>query len=658
MKSITTNANNSLIKEKYSKKRLNNISNRIRSLEKDINKIKNKENYNNRKSTDKNKSIAFDKNSNTMINDETENKPQNKKITNHNSFVKNYLFSDNKPKMKFNTNNSSSNKEKKYKKDYSKSKIFKKINNYNNLIHEKKNILLNMKSHFHKRANTKDAFKNFTRLSLTKNVEPTKNIYKNNFNNGEKNFNNIKVHSGIQSNKKTRHVISMDKINTNYESNDLIKEFKDSICNNKKNDMGNLEYEFELRHLKKKRNLLKTTNEEMISKLEGIKNKNLIMKNNIVQEQKHNENLMNNIILLSKNYSINNNPNGLESIESITNRSNSEDISFKNIILNIMDIKFEYENNILYNCFFEGVNELLNKSIMNNNNNYNYNYNDDILKEINNFTNLQKSLNKSNDKYKFLIEENTKYLTYFTSLLNDLNIQNLDELGIFIQNIFVKNIKENERIKKIKNALINESSPDKKQIRKEKENIKRKISNQYINNINQTFFNFNNENKDISNYSKLKESYMSKNKKIKNKTINNYYPRDSLNRTEKNNITNIKYTLDESNLKNDFQSLLYENDKRNNYIPLNHSIKRINKNDLSEINDIRNNKLTKNNCYNGNRNFYGRYCKNNYLKNEDDIMFVNKNEESKNDNNYNRLSFGLTKNNSAYNILFNKYKNK
>ena len=183
-------------------------------------------------------------------------------------------------------------------------------------------------------------------------------------------------------------------------------------------------------------------------------------------------------------------------------------------------------------------------------------------------------------------------------------------------------------------------------------------NNQYINNINQTFFNFNNENKDISNYSKLKESYMSKNKKIKNKTINNYYPRDSLNRTEKNNITNIKYTLDESNLKNDFQSLLYENDKRNNYIPLNHSIKRINKNDLSEINDIRNNKLTKNNCYNGNRNFYGRYCKNNYLKNEDDIMFVNKNEESKNDNNYNRLSFGLTKNNSAYNILFNKYKNK
>ena len=30
-------------KNKYSKKRINNISNRIRSLEKDINKIKNKE---------------------------------------------------------------------------------------------------------------------------------------------------------------------------------------------------------------------------------------------------------------------------------------------------------------------------------------------------------------------------------------------------------------------------------------------------------------------------------------------------------------------------------------------------------------------------------------------------------------------------------------
>ena len=98
-----------------------------------------------------------------------------------------------------------------------------------------------------------------------------------------------------------------------------------------------------------------------------------------------------------------------------------------------------------------------------------------------------------------------------------------------------------------------ESSPDKKQIRKEKENIKGKISNQYINNINQTFFNFNKENNDISNYSKLKKSYTNKNKKIKNKTINNYFPRDSLNRIENNNnISNIKYTLDESNLKNDF----------------------------------------------------------------------------------------------------------
>jgi polyhydroxyalkanoate synthesis regulator phasin len=43
MKSITSSNSISNIKEKYSKKRLSNITNRIRSLEKDISKLKNKE---------------------------------------------------------------------------------------------------------------------------------------------------------------------------------------------------------------------------------------------------------------------------------------------------------------------------------------------------------------------------------------------------------------------------------------------------------------------------------------------------------------------------------------------------------------------------------------------------------------------------------------
>jgi hypothetical protein len=42
------------------------------------------------------------------------------------------------------------------------------------------------------------------------------------------------------------------------------------------------------------------------------------------------------------------------------------------------------------------------------------------------------------------------------------------------------------------------------------------------------------------------------------------------------------------------------------------------------------------------------------MKNEDDYIYLNKNEESKNENNFD--TFGLPKNNSAYNIFFNKHK--
>ena len=695
MKSMTTNNSINNIKEKYSKKRLNNISNRIRSLEKDINKLKNKETINNRKSIDNNLSIVFDKNNNTMISDESKSKPKNKYNISQKSFVKNYLFyNDNKQGIKFNTNNNSySNKN--HKKDYSKNQIYKKINNYNNLIHEKKNILLNMKSQFQKRTHTKDSFKELAKMSLCKNFEQNKNLYKNNYINGDNNnLYNIKIQSGFQSSDKIHrhhhHVISMDKLNTNYDNSENMKKYKDDTYINKNdkdndnnnnnmniNDMGKLEFEFELRHLKKKRNLLKKTNSEIITKLEEIKNKNIKMKNKILQEQKHNENIINNIILLNKNYSMNNNPNGLESFESISNRSNSEEIPFKNIILNVMDIKFEYENNILFNNFIEGINELLNISFLNNSN-----FNESILNKVNELIKIKNNLNQSNDKYKYLIEENNKYLLYFNNLIKVLNIQNFDELENFIQNTFVKNIKENERMKKIKNALITESTPDKNKIKKEKENIKRKISNQYINNLSQTILNNNNTNNN-NNYYKLQKIYIDKsinsnsnnsnNKKVKQKInnyiyskrkdLNNNYQPGILNRTEKVDNLNInRYTLDDQNLQNDLQPLLYEKEKRNKYIPSNYGLNRnykmnISENNKNNENNENNNTLKKNNCYNGNINYFNRYSQNNF-NNEDDIVFLNKNEETKINNNFDKLSLGIIKNNSAFNIIFNKQKNK
>ena len=679
MKSMTCNNSISNIKEKYSKKRLTNISNRIRSLEKDINNLKNKETLYDKKSIDNNISLIFDKNSNTMITNEPKLKPKSKYNISHKSFVKNYLFyNDNKSNIKYNTNNNSFSK-KKHKnkiKEYSKSQIYKKINNYNNLIHEKKHSLLNLKSHFHKRSNTKDSYKDFSKISSSKNFEPNKKLYKIDYIKEQNNLYDIRIQPNFHEKNKTHHFMSVDKINTNIinnENNVIVNDLKDDIhINDNINDMGKLEYEFEIRHLKKKRNLLKQTNKEIIEKLNEIKNKNNYLESNIVEEQKNNQNLMNNLVLLNKKFIIHNNQNGLESIESSSNGSTTNEFSLKNIILNIMDIKFDYENNILLNNFIEGINELLNMPFLNNNN-----YNDNILKKLKELINCENDLEISNNKYKKLFKENNKYLIYFKNLLSNLNLYSYEELYKFVQDMFVKNIKENERMKQIKKALINDRNPDNQKVLKEKENLKRKIGNKYSHSVNQTIFN-NNEN----NYYKLKKSYIDiiNNPRIEQKKIDNYiyskkkdinyninFPQNILNKTEKNinynsstksssniNLLNInRHSIDDSNLKNNYHLFLCENDKK--YITGKNSNKKYKIYLENNKNNENINTFMKPNYYNGINKYYNGYInQTNFIKNEDDIKYLNDEEEEKMGTNFNKKPLGQTKNHSAFNIIFNK----
>ena len=679
MKSMTCNNSISNIKEKYSKKRLTNISNRIRSLEKDINNLKNKETLYDKKSIDNNISLIFDKNSNTMITNEPKLKPKSKYNISHKSFVKNYLFyNDNKSNIKYNTNNNSFSK-KKHKnkiKEYSKSQIYKKINNYNNLIHEKKHSLLNLKSHFHKRSNTKDSYKDFSKISSSKNFEPNKKLYKIDYIKEQNNLYDIRIQPNFHEKNKTHHFMSVDKINTNIinnENNVIVNDLKDDIhINDNISDMGKLEYEFEIRHLKKKRNLLKQTNKEIIEKLNEIKNKNNYLESNIVEEQKNNQNLMNNLVLLNKKFIIHNNQNGLESIESSSNGSTTNEFSLKNIILNIMDIKFDYENNILLNNFIEGINELLNMPFLNNNN-----YNDNILKKLKDLINCENDLEISNNKYKKLFKENSKYLIYFKNLLSNLNLYSYEELYKFVQDMFVKNIKENERMKQIKKALINDTNPDNQKVLKEKENLKRKIGNKYSHSVNQTIFN-NNEN----NYYKLKKSYIDiiNNPRIEQKKIDNYiyskkkdinyninFPQNILNKTEKNinynsstksssniNLLNInRHSIDDSNLKNNYHLFLCENDKK--YITGKNSNKKYKIYLENNKNNENINTFMKPNYYNGINKYYNGYInQTNFIKNEDDIKYLNDEEEEKMGTNFNKKPLGQTKNHSAFNIIFNK----
>ena len=643
MKNMTTNNSISNIKEKYSKKRLNNISNRIKSLEKDINDLKNKESIYDKKSIDINTSLIFDKNkNNTMISNDSKINPRTKYNISQKSFVKNYLFyNDNSsPNAKYNTNNNSLSK-KKYKnkslKEYSKSQIYKKINNYNNIIHEKKSSLLNLKSHLHKTSNPKD--KDLSKISSSKNLEPNKKLYKIDYIKKKNNLYDISIQSKY---------IEPKKHYTNNEISDIINGLKDDMNNNDDiKDMGKLEYEFEIRHLKKKRNLLRQTNKEIIEKLNEIKIKNNYIKNYIVKEQKINQNIINNIINLNKKYIIHNNPNGLDSIESTSNGSNNDAFSLKNIILNIMDIKFDYENNILFNNFIEGINELLNIPLLNNNN-----FNDNLLKKLKELINCKNNYEISNNKYKKLFQDNHKYLLYFKSLLNHLNIFSYEELYKFVQDMFVKNIKENERMKQIKKALINDTNPDNQKVIKEKENLRRKINNKYSSSDNHTIFD-NNEN----NYFKLRKSYIDilNNPRIEQKKIDNYIyskrkdtnyninlPQNQLNRTDK--ITNLTIKKNNSNIN------LLNIDKR--YISGKNSHDKKYKICLENNKD--NEKIqsfVKPKYYNGLNNFLNRYInQTNFFSNEDDIKSYNDDEEEKID----RKPLCQTKNHSAFNIIYNK----
>jgi hypothetical protein len=656
-------------KNKYSKKRINNISNRIRSLEKDINKIKNKESFKNlvnKKQIENTFSLNNAKIDNTMTTSEIKlYKENNDPNTSQKNFIKNFLFYDNnRLKVKYNSNNNSFSKKKlsKSKKEISKSEIYKKISNYNSLIHEKKNILLNMHT-TNKRRNTKDNIKESSKISLSKIVEPNKKFYKNS-------LYNIKIHPSFNNCSKVNKYFSVDEIilTDNDSKNESIdnKNIKSFNSNSNIKDMGKLEYEFEIRHLKKRRNMLKKTNKEFEEKIDKMKKRNDIIENKIAEDQKY-EKIINNLVVLFKKYILQNKQNGFNSIDSSSNRSKNDEFSFKNIILNIMDIKFEYENNILFNKFKEGIDELLDNNLITNESLYDAN----IYDKVNSLINIKNNLDNTNTEYKYIFEQNNKYLIYINNLLNGLDIPNFEELEVFIKDIFLNNIKENERMKQIKSALINDTSPN----LIEKNNSKFQNINQYINSVNHNNNMNRNKNNIENNYYKLKKMLIDKNNKQKNQNKINYYrhnkridafPHKIFNRTEKNvNLQNsINQTLNINNCLNKNNIYSINNSNSNNY---NRNIfynslfyRNYNRNlPLYTFKNMKYKMNVENNKNNDMRNSFKRpyyYSNMNSKKNQkkiindEDIKFCFDDNENKNYYINNQKAIAHAKTHSAYNI--------
>ena len=496
MKNRTCNNSLTNIKESScSLKRINNLSNRIRNLENDIEKIKNSK----KKNTYTNNNIEIEKNYSMIANDSGLKKNLKDAFKINKTIVKNpYFFRVNKKHIKYRTQNNSINKNKTSK---DKINIYKKIQskNYTQIIHDKKNIFLSAGSNTNK--NEKDIRQKLIQdLNYSNDIKYVrKNSYMTKGNNSYNlNNNNNEIQIPNKKNSRMPHYLSADKINSNSNLNLNTKNKNEDKKHNENYDI--LDMEFEIRNLKKRKKFLMKHRSETEEKLRTIKNKNTKIKESIIKQQNCNTNIINKLMLLNKEYlSYKNQTESDDAEEEID--YNNKNIIKKDTIFNLMDMKIEYEKNILYDEFIEGLNELLgNISILNNINNTDNN----IANKINRLLHLKNKLEYFEEKYSSKKQDNNKYYIYFSSLLNKLNLKDFEELKEYIINIFIKNIKENKRMKEITNALINESIlPDK--------NEKTRSRVKYINNKNMSI-----KSEKTGNYDYINDKYTTSNKHIKN----------------------------------------------------------------------------------------------------------------------------------------------
>ena len=473
MKNRTFNNSLTNIKDsKSSMKRIHNLSNRIQSLQNDIDKIQNSKKKNKNKNNIK---IESEKNYSMVVNESNIQENEKNNFSINKTFIKNpYFFKENQKLIKYRSSNNSQIKKNSKNEINQDNFIYKKIKSkkYNHIINGKRDIFLNINSNLNKKDKRKE-------ISIKYISE------KNNSNTTKKN----QIKSRGNNLGKSNHFLSVDKINTN-----LNLKKQEKLEENKKEQEQNtlLDIEYELRSLKKRMKFIMNQREELNQKLILIRNKNKNLENSIISEQNKDNNIIKNLIMLNEEYltSKNQNTNEFDDFEESINYHNDK-TAMKDILFNIMDMKIEYEKNILYDKFIEGLKELLSNiqifNISNSDNN--------ISNKINRLLHLKNKLQNYEEKFSIKKADNDKYYIYFTSLLNEMNLKSFEELKEYIINIFIKNIKENKRMKEITSALISDNdsplSYKKDQSPKRKYiinafNLNKKGKNSYYRNINKS----------------------------------------------------------------------------------------------------------------------------------------------------------------------------
>ena len=262
--------------------------------------------------------------------------------------------------------------------------------------------------------------------------------------------------------------------------------------------ISHLDQEFEIRHLKKKLKNLKNKNKSLIQQLDKIKEKNDIIKTETKEEQSKRKEIICSFINICNDVF-----NNEDEIGSGTHR-------FKNILLNIMDLKYKYENIFLENEFISKIGILFTLTNIFSDNFYDNKRNNSINNIYHNIKDLIKlKTNYLNNikKNKLLQIKNKKYFKYCSNLLEKLNLNDLDNLYIYLKTIKSINEKENRKLKRMKNVLLNSINHNKRR------NINKSVDN--LTNLKKYPINFNSN----YNYSDLQNYFneYNKNKKYLNK---------------------------------------------------------------------------------------------------------------------------------------------
>ena len=325
------------------------------------------------------------------------------------------------------------------------------------------------------------------------------------------------------------------------------------VNSNDYNLLNNLDKEFEIRCLNKKLEKLKMKNIEIKDNLNKLKEQNFSLKNEEIKELNKRSNIL---------YSLQN------IYQFIFHKEKKFNI--KNMLLDLMDLKYNYENAYLINTFYQNLEQLIQIIDV-------YDNKENIYLNIENILRTKNKIIQKLEKLNVYQRENPKYYEFCDLLFQKFETKDLDYIYNYLIKIDSNNEKDIRKIIKMRNILFNN-------------NVNNNVKN-YNANINLDKLKRNRSQN--LNYSDLQNI----NKRI-NEKYNGYLTERNKSSNNKNLIINLKNKENNYNYNNN----KIDKDKINNFL---YSTKGYNKEMSYNYNTFKGNNNSKNKKLGNNSNAKG-----------------------------------------------------